>query len=63
MQKKWRAMTYILPLEGKTNSGEFGSRFVLDTSKNFLANEAMQQFLGVLNNIQDQHVKVAVHHI
>lgn len=51
-----------LPLEGKASSVEFGSTFVLDTSKNFQGNEAMQHSLGVLKNKQDQHVKVAVCH-
>ena len=51
-----------LPLEGKASSIEFGSRFVLDASKNFQGNEAMQHSLGILKNKQDQHVKVAVCH-
>lgn len=49
-----------LLLEGKAGSIEFGSRFVLDTSKNFQGNEAVQHALGILKNKQDQRVKIAV---
>lgn len=35
---------------------------MLDTSKNFHGDEAMQHSLGVLKKKQDQHVKVAVCH-